>query len=244
MYNNIVLDSSIIQKLQCSKVLDIATGKGGLLKVLLEQIKSINCAVGYDIAKEDLEVAKNHMNDVRAIFIKGTAEDLPFLDNEFDLVTIANSLHHFDNIKGVINESSRVIKDRGYILLIEGVLDNLDEAQSSHMELANFLVTIDKLLGKYHNYVMSIKSIEELVESSGLYIREQFVYKENEKKVIPSQTEKITKIHNMIDQRLEGISELDEYEKLHEEAIKLKHKISKTGLRPVNQLVLVCQKRN
>jgi len=60
----------------------------------------------------------------RAVFIAGDSEHLPFPDASFDLVTCANSFHHYPHQQAVIHEMHRVLRPGGQLFLIDGFRDN------------------------------------------------------------------------------------------------------------------------
>ena len=51
------------------------------------------------------EADKNHLDNI--IFVKGYAEELPFLDNSFDIVFSRLAFHHFTNTDTVFSEARR-----------------------------------------------------------------------------------------------------------------------------------------
>ncbi len=52
------------------------------------------------------------------------AENLPYADAEFDLVTCRVAAHHFSSPEAFIHETSRVLKPGGYFLLIDGSVED------------------------------------------------------------------------------------------------------------------------
>lgn len=95
-------------------VLDVGCGKGGIV---------ISCALrgantfGFDTDEEELKIAelraKAYNLDNVSIF-KGDAENIPFPDNSFDLVTATSVLEHVKNLEKVIKEMVRVAKTGGF----------------------------------------------------------------------------------------------------------------------------------
>ena len=53
------------------------------------------------------------------IFVKGCAENLPFLDNSFDIVISRLAFHHFSDVKVPFKEMVRVLKKGGKFVLID-----------------------------------------------------------------------------------------------------------------------------
>lgn len=57
-------------------------------------------------------------------FVTSDSEHLPFADATFDVVTCANSFHHYPNQQAVVNEMARVLKPDGRVILVDGFRDN------------------------------------------------------------------------------------------------------------------------
>ena len=94
-----------------SKVLDIGCGKGFLVKDLVDL--GID-AYGLDISEYAIN---NSPIDIKHRLRLGSAEKLPFLDNEFDAVISINTLHNLnrDLCKQAIKEMQRVSKGKAFI---------------------------------------------------------------------------------------------------------------------------------
>jgi len=84
----------------------------------------------------------------------------------FDVVTISNSLHHFENPELILNEIIRVLKNDGYLLINEMICDNLSNPQKSHMKFHHWSGGIDKIMGISHNKTYSKKDISDLIKNN------------------------------------------------------------------------------
>ncbi len=95
------------------KILDIGCAKG----FLLYELKKINPNIdvfGIDISKYAID---NSKPEIRENLLIGSADNLPFEDNIFDLVISINTIDHL-NTEGCINaiaEIERVKKDNSFI---------------------------------------------------------------------------------------------------------------------------------
>ncbi|NOU98049.1 methyltransferase domain-containing protein [Paenibacillus sp. LMG 31456] len=102
-------------------VLDIATGGGHVANALAPLVRRVTA---YDLTEEMLKTAaefirgNGHSN---VDFVKGDAEQLPFVDASFDLVTCRIAAHHFPNIPAFAEGAFRVVKPGGKLLLIDNV---------------------------------------------------------------------------------------------------------------------------
>jgi SAM-dependent methyltransferase len=79
------------------KALDIATGGGHVARRLRER--------GADVVTADR--ARGMRPDVVC-----RAEDLPFADGAFDVVTVRIAPHHFEDVEAAVREMARVSRDR------------------------------------------------------------------------------------------------------------------------------------
>lgn len=94
------------------RVLDVGCG-GGLLA---EQFAALGCRVtGIDRSLPTLVAARSHAEKMGLSiqYLEGSAEQLPFDSQQFDMVFCCDVLEHVDDIDPVIAELSRVLKSGG-----------------------------------------------------------------------------------------------------------------------------------
>jgi ubiquinone/menaquinone biosynthesis C-methylase UbiE len=99
------------------RVLDIACGTGLSTKALLEVARHV---YGTDISPEMLEFAPDK-DLIR--YSLAPAEDQPFADRYFDLITVSSGVHWFD-IEKFLTEASRLLKKDSYLVLYENYFDS------------------------------------------------------------------------------------------------------------------------
>jgi SAM-dependent methyltransferase len=92
-------------------VLDIGCGTGNNLQFFRDKWCSVT---GIDSSAEMLKIARAKNGD-HAELILAQAEDIPFSDNEFDIVTIINVLEIANDPQKVIAEAIRVCRGRVFI---------------------------------------------------------------------------------------------------------------------------------
>jgi len=98
-------------------VLDVGCGTG----IHLERYQKAGCDVyGIDLSPAMLEVARKRLGKDANIQM-GDASKMPYPDKEFDLIIMSTVLHQMPrNVRSaVINETKRVLKENGRILLID-----------------------------------------------------------------------------------------------------------------------------
>jgi ubiquinone/menaquinone biosynthesis C-methylase UbiE len=143
-------------------VLDVATGGGHVTKQLSPYVGQV---ISTDFTRAMLVAARNHVmkecNNVS--FVVADAENLPFLDNYFDVVTCRIAAHHFPNPNKFINESARVAKENGYVLLIDNIVPADDE-------LDGFVNQLEKLRDESHVRCHRIEEWTEWAQAAGLEV--------------------------------------------------------------------------
>ncbi len=134
------------------RVLDIATGGG---HTALAFAKAGAEVVATDLTPEMLNAAKTFLGEeaaeVRAsvTFTPAAAEDLPFENASFDIVTCRIAAHHFADPKAFLRESARVLKAGGLLMLV----DNIAPTPS---ELARVMNHIEKVRDPSHAEAYSV----------------------------------------------------------------------------------------
>lgn len=99
------------------RVLDVGCGTGNNLLALSKLGLDVS---GLDASEYMIERARERLGN-RCSLKRGMAEDLPFDDNEFDLVVLINTLEFLDNPLKALREAGRVANRKIFI----GVLNSL-----------------------------------------------------------------------------------------------------------------------
>ncbi len=114
------------------KVLDVGCGMAHLLYELTQVVPGL-IVEGIDISQYALEHAKEEIRDNLRF---GKAQDIPFEDNEFDLVISLTTLHNLKvyDLKEAIQEIKRVSKGRSYIM-VESFRNDREEVNMLYWQL-------------------------------------------------------------------------------------------------------------
>src|SRR5262245_9128515 len=143
--------------------LDVATG-GGHTALWLAR-NGWKVTVG-DIAPRMLENARKLCAE--AGFEVETrlfpAEEMPFTEDPFDLITVRVAPHHFSSPEKFIREVARVLRAGGHFLLIDGSVPDADP------ETEEWLHRVEKWRDPSHGRFLSRKSWEDLVRGAGLKV--------------------------------------------------------------------------
>jgi ubiquinone/menaquinone biosynthesis C-methylase UbiE len=92
-------------------VLDVGCGSGNFLNLFVQKKCSLT---GIDPSDAALVSARNKLGH-RCDLVRGSAVDLPFSDNEFDVVTLINNLRTLDDPQRIVAEAVRVSRSRVFI---------------------------------------------------------------------------------------------------------------------------------
>lgn len=103
------------------KVLDIAGGTGDLSKAFAKKVGPTGQVVHTDINEAMLRVGRDRLIDEGLVLptLVCDAEQLPFPDNHFDVVSVAFGLRNMTHKDRALAEMNRVLKPRGRLLVLE-----------------------------------------------------------------------------------------------------------------------------
>ncbi len=117
----------LVQPRTTDELLDIATGAGNVALAFAPKVARV---VAFDLTPamldQTLKTAKSKgLSNVEAV--QGLAEDLPFEDNSFDIVTVRLAPHHYADIQRAVNEMARVVRLGGKVVVVDTTVPEDDE---------------------------------------------------------------------------------------------------------------------
>jgi ubiquinone/menaquinone biosynthesis C-methylase UbiE len=148
-------------------LLDIATGGGHTANAfapLVKKVTALDLTAEMLAAAESFITGNGHSN---VEFVRGDAENLPFPDDSFDIVTCRIAPHHFPNVDLFIKEVYRVLKPNGQFLLDDNVVPENEEYDQ-------FYNKIEKLRDYSHFRAWKKTEWIKKLEESGLEIFEWY----------------------------------------------------------------------
>jgi len=148
------------------EVLDVACGPGALVLAMAPRVR---WARGVDLTLSLLRHARQFQLEQgisNACFEQGDAEQLPYPDAAFDLVTCQCSFHHMPKPEHALEEMLRVSKPEGRL----AVIDSLAPESDAKFELHN---RIESLRDPSHALSLRLTAFLELFETYGLEIVRQ-----------------------------------------------------------------------
>lgn len=100
-----------------ARVLDVATGRGAILKRLLPQVGPEGEVVGVDLSREMIEETRRRIRTKNVSLQCMDAEALDFEDSTFDAVYCGFGLFFFPHVRKALSEFKRVLKPSGKIAI-------------------------------------------------------------------------------------------------------------------------------
>ncbi|OPJ59562.1 class I SAM-dependent methyltransferase [Clostridium oryzae] len=110
----------ILKKLEeetFEKLLDVGCGTGNVITLLHEKYPS-RSYTGIDLSEEMIKVAKSKEIS-SAFFMNGDSENLPFKNEQFDVVICTESFHHYPNPGAFFDGAQRVLKAGGRLIILD-----------------------------------------------------------------------------------------------------------------------------
>lgn len=157
-------------QLDGGRVLDFGTGQGQAVRLLIDAFQDYTSITGVDTQDPRERVGADLLDDPRNSWLEVDGLHIPFGDNSFDTVIIANVLHHLKpaHIRDVIAENLRVLTPGGMLIVTETVCDGLTDAQMTQVHFHHWRGEIDRLLGHEHNPTFTRGDLVSLVSGIGL----------------------------------------------------------------------------
>jgi ubiquinone/menaquinone biosynthesis C-methylase UbiE len=100
------------------KILEVGSGRGGGAD-FINRYFNPEKIIGLDIAINAVKMANENYGSDEIEFIQGSAERLPFGDEDFDVVINIESSHTYGSVERFLSEVERVLRPGGYLLLAD-----------------------------------------------------------------------------------------------------------------------------
>lgn len=143
--------------------LDVATGGGHTALALAPRVRHVTVT---DLTPQMLEQAQTHLSREgveNADYQLADAEDLPFDDASFDVVTCRIAPHHFADVPRFVREVARVLRPGGRFMLIDTVVPE-------EPELSEFANTLDQRRDPSHVHSYSLAEWSRFLNDAGFEV--------------------------------------------------------------------------
>lgn len=99
-----------------TKILDLCCGSGQATEILVQYSQDVT---GLDASPLSLKRAQKNVPE--ANYVEAWAENMPFADNEFDLVHTSAAMHEMkpDQLRQILQEVHRVLKPGGIFAMVD-----------------------------------------------------------------------------------------------------------------------------
>ncbi len=149
-------------------VLDVATGTGNTALAFAPLVSRVT---GIDMSEKMLEQAKSRAGSeqiLNADFLEGDAENLPFADSSFSIVTSRHAPHHFHDVPKFLSEVARVLKPRGRFVMSDQIV--------LHSEDQDWVNIFQRTRDPSHYLQRLVTQWQDLMHDAGLvWIKDQLV---------------------------------------------------------------------
>lgn len=112
------------------RALDIATGAGHTALALAPHVQEV---IAYDLTPAMLEETQRNAHSKGITNLRtqqGSAEQLPYADDRFEIVTVRVAPHHFADVQAAVAEMARVVMSGGRVVVVDTTVpedDSLDQ---------------------------------------------------------------------------------------------------------------------
>lgn len=107
--------AEVVRVPESGRLLDVACGNGRLLG-MLRRTRTFD-GYGTDISEAMVRAARHELPEMD--FRVAAADNLPFEDGYFDVVTVCAAFHHFPDVAAFAREARRVLKSGGRLYIAE-----------------------------------------------------------------------------------------------------------------------------
>lgn len=217
------------------RILDVATGDGYFVNLLIKNLKDYSEVIGVDCDFSVVELAKKAFNNDKISFEYMSGDNILFDDCSFDTVSISNSLHHMENTGKTLSEMLRVLKPGGLFIINELFCDFQNEKQLTHVYLHHLQAEVETLLGITHKKTFKKQEVIDIASNLGFVGLRSFVH-ENEMFNRHVQIDKFTERYINIVDKIKGYPQYHKYSAILEMLIE---RLNRVGVEFTSQLMIL-----
>jgi 2-polyprenyl-6-hydroxyphenyl methylase/3-demethylubiquinone-9 3-methyltransferase len=153
-----------VKNWQDLKVLDVGCGGGFTCEFMAQKGAVVS---GIDQSQKCIIKAQEHAKNSRfkINYLQGLAEDIPFSNSTFDIVTCVDVLEHVSDLNQTVLEIYRVLKPNG-LFLFDTINRNFKSRVIMIWLLENLLKEIPQGVHDWHKFIQP-KELQEVMENRG-----------------------------------------------------------------------------
>jgi len=126
-----------------SEILEVGSGRGGGANYIKRYLKPANIT-GLDIAHQAVKLANNNYATKGLHYVQGNAENLPFANENFDVVINVESCHAYGSVPVFLKEVKRVLRPGGYFLCTDMRSPNGMNTLRNNLVITGMNMTVDQ----------------------------------------------------------------------------------------------------
>ena len=227
-----------LSALKVDSILDIATRDGAFAREMLLGLGECKKAVALDISDKMFDKGREKCAGLPVEFVVGNACAMDFPDNSFDVVAVANSLHHIPDLEALFREMRRVVKPDGWMLISEMYSDGQPPASLTHWILHDLDCDMHTIDGIYHHNTYSKSQILWMVKNAGFAVEKTLCDLIDDPKVLAKLRERVAAVPD----HLEKYAGRPEYAAMAAKAAWLREEYEHSGITSAEQLVIFARK--
>lgn len=161
-------------------LLDIATAAGHTANALAPYVRKV---VASDITFDMLRGASAEANRKglkNIVHLAADAEQLPFADEGFDLITCRIAAHHFPQVSRFMAESARVLKAGGRLAIVDNIVPGSSigsRKKSRDRDVGRYVNAFEKLRDPSHVSCLSLEEWQQQFYQLGFQITHQETFR-------------------------------------------------------------------
>jgi SAM-dependent methyltransferase len=230
-----------LNKLCGGRVLDVATGGGGFITYLVDNLKDYGEITGIDINADRLEAARKAHHQENIHFLRMDAARMDFPDDHFDTVCMAYSMHHMTDLVRVLAEMIRVCKPGGRIIINETFRDGQSETQLTNVLLHDWWAAVDTAEGIPHEETFTRQEVLDLIQNLSIY--HPRYYEEKDLETDPIDPEMIRELDSVIDRFIQRSQAIQGGEELCRRGEELRQRVHEVGFHGATSLIMIGEKQ-
>lgn len=231
----------LLSQIEAADVLDAATGRGDFIVILKQYLKSYVQITGVDSSEKSVDYSQKRFPENDVEIYQMDLEALDFDDASFDLVTLANSLHHLEHPEKIFAELQRVLRPGGWMLVYEMYRDgDQTEPQKTHINMHHWLAAIDRRFGIHHRETFTRQEILDIfgrLKLDQVKVTDFYLPVDN-----PKDARNCESLKRNCTETFKRLETLDDSQELLDEGKKLVERIKNVGYASASSLLLLGRK--